>query len=267
MEQYVIRGGQLGYERLQVLARVWMPSTAALFDRFGLSTGMRCLDLGCGGGNVTLEMARRVGPAGQVVGVDIDEVKLGLARQVAAEQNLANVEFRRMNVYEWSEPDSYDVVHCRHVLQHLSRPLDVLQAMWAAVRAGGVIVVQDADFDGCFCDPPNEAFEFWVEAYQRVLRLHGGDPVVGRRLHRYFSRAGIPEPELTVVQGADTSGEAKSLPYSTVEATAEAIVKNKVASADQVSAALAQLAEFAMDPGSLVGSPRVFQAWARRPAR
>jgi ubiquinone/menaquinone biosynthesis C-methylase UbiE len=167
-EQYVIRGGQPGYERLTVLARSWRPTTAALFDRVQLGEGMRCLDLGCGSGDVTFEMAQRVGPDGSVTGVDMDEVKLGLAREAAAAQGLANVEFQQMNIYEWAEPDSYDLVYARFVLQHLSRPVDVLRSMWTGVRAGGVIVVEDADFEGSFCDPPHEGFAFWVEAYQRA---------------------------------------------------------------------------------------------------
>jgi ubiquinone/menaquinone biosynthesis C-methylase UbiE len=264
MEQYVIRGGKRGYERLQVLARNWLPTTSALFDRAGLGPGMRCLDLGCGGGDVTFELARRVGPAGQVTGVDMDEVKLDLARQAAAAGGFSNVEFRALDIYDWAEPDSYDLVYCRNVLQHLSRPVDVLRAMWAAVRAGGVIVVEDADFEGSFCDPPNEGFAFWVDAYQRVLRAHGGDPLSGRKLHRRFRDAGIPAPELTVVQRADVTGEAKTLPHSTVEASAEAIIQAGIASAGQLRAALASLADFAMDPGSVCGSPRLFQAWSRR---
>jgi ubiquinone/menaquinone biosynthesis C-methylase UbiE len=264
MERYVISGGKPGYERLKVLARTWLPTTSALLDRVGVGTGMRCLDLGCGGGDVTFELARRVAPAGHVTGVDMDGVKLGLARQAAVAHDLPNVEFRVQSVYAWAEPDSYDLVYCRNLLQHLSRPVEVLRTMWEAVRDGGVIVVEDADFEGSFCDPPNEGFAFWVEAYQRVLERHGGDPLLGRKLHRYFSAAGIPAPELTVVQRADIAGEAKTLPHSTVQATADAIISEGVASAEQVAAALASLIAFAADPGSVCGSPRLFQAWSRR---
>ncbi len=266
-EQYVIRGGQLGYERLTVLARSWQPTTSALFDRVQLGPGMRCLDLGCGSGDVTFEMAERVGPDGSVTGVDMDMVKLGLARRAAATQGLLNVEFRQMNVYEFAESDAYDLVYARFVLQHLSRPVDVLRAMWAAVRVGGVLVVEDADFEGSFCDPPHNGFAFWVEAYQRVLERHGGDPLMGRKLHRYFTDAGIPEPSVGVVQNVHRTGEAKMLPHSTVEATAEAIVAEGVATAEQVREALEGLAEFGADTQSLCGSPRVFQVWTRRAAQ
>ncbi len=82
MERYVIRGGRRGYERLQLLARERWPDTAALFARVGLGSGMDAIDLGCGGGEVTFEIARLVAP-GQVTGIDMDEVKLGLARDAA----------------------------------------------------------------------------------------------------------------------------------------------------------------------------------------
>ena len=264
MERYVIRGGEWGYQRLQVLARCWHPTTSALFDRVGLAPGMRCLDLGCGGGDMSFELARRVGPDGSVVGIDMDEVKLALAAEAAVKQGLENLEFRAMNVYEWAEAGSCDIVYCRFLLQHLSRPVDVLRTMWQAVTVGGAIVVEDADFGGSFCDPPNPGFAFWVDAYQRVLERHGGDPQLGRKLHRLFPAAGIPEPAITLAQRTDSTGENKTLPYSTVSATAEAIVHEGIATAEEVEAALANLADFAEDPASLCGSPRVFQAWSRR---
>ena len=73
MEPYVIRGGQQGYERLKVLARAHWPGTSALLERVVLHPGMRCLDLGCGGGDVTLELARLIGPDGHVTGIDMDK--------------------------------------------------------------------------------------------------------------------------------------------------------------------------------------------------
>ena len=65
---YVIRGGLEGRERLRVLGRVMRTSSMSLFDRLGLRDGLTCLDVGCGGGDATLELARRVAPAGRVIG-------------------------------------------------------------------------------------------------------------------------------------------------------------------------------------------------------
>ena len=265
MERYVIRGGETGYDRLGVLAAAWHDTTFELLDRAGLRTGMTCLDLGCGGGHVTRDLARRVGPAGHVVGVDMDPVKLELAQRAADEQGLSNVEFRELNVYDWDERDRYDLAYCRNLLQHVSRPLDVTKSMWAGVRPGGVLVIEDADFEGAFCDPPSEAYDFWDSAYQQVLARHGGDPLSGRKLHRRFLELGIPGPTTTVVQRVDITGDAKLMPYLTILATADAILAEGLATRERLESILAELRAGAEDPTLVWGSPRLFQTWARKP--
>ena len=226
---------------------------------------MRCLDVGCGGGAVTMDLARRVGAGGAAGGIDLDEVKLELARVAAVADGLANVEFRAMNVYELAEPQSFDVVYCRFVLQHLERPDEVLRATWAAVRPGGVLVVEDADFEGLFCDPPNDGFAFYARSYQQVLARHGGNPVVGRTLHRLFTEAGVSAPEFDVVMTVASDGDAKALPLLTLGATADLIVQDGIATRAEVDAASSSLAPFIADHATVIGSPRAFQAWSRRP--
>jgi hypothetical protein len=97
-----------------------------------------------------------------------------------------------------------------------------------------------------------------------VVRRHGGDPVLGRKLHRCFALACIPVPGLTIVQHADLDGDGKRLVGLTVEGTAEDLVRDGIANRDEIEAALASLADFAEDRGSVCGSPRLFQAWSRR---
>jgi 2-polyprenyl-3-methyl-5-hydroxy-6-metoxy-1,4-benzoquinol methylase len=264
MERYVLRGGQLGYERLQLLARVHRPGTAELFLEAGIRPGMVCLDLGCGGGEVTFDLARLVEPGGTVTGIDMDEDKLALARQSIPGQGVTNVEFLAQNVSDWDEPGRYDVVYCRFLLQHLSDPVGLLRRMWAAVRPGGMIAVEDADFDGLFCDPPNSGFEFWRTMYPRVCALNGGDPAIGRKLRRYFFEAGIPEPELRLRQGVAAEGDVKDLAVSTVDASAEAIIAAGLATREELTAALADLTAFAARSDTIMGDPRIFQLWTAR---
>jgi SAM-dependent methyltransferase len=264
VERYAIRGGKEGYERLLLLARERWPDTAALFKRAGLSPGMRCIDLGCGGGEVTLEIARLVGPGGSVIGVDMDEIKLNLARREAVGRGLGNVEFRLQDVGDWDEPDGYDAVYCRFLLQHLSQPVGLLRRMWAGVRPGGVLLVEDADFDGWCCHPPNDGFDFFVRTYGQLLQRRGGDHAMGRKLYTCFESAGIPRPQVALTQPAWTEGEGKTLAWSTLEATREAIVSERVASEAEISAALLALQEFTEDPDTLICGPRNFQLWSSR---
>src|SRR5260221_2881410 len=227
MERYVIRGGRAGYERLQLLARDRWPDTRALFAHAGVGAGlpgMRCIDLGCGGGEVTFELAKLIAPGGTVIGVDMDEIKLALARDAAAERGVMNVAFRALNVYDWDEPATYDVVFCRFLLHHLSQPVALLLRMWAAVRPGGVIIVEDADFDGWGCHPANEGFAFFLRTYREVVRRGGGDHAIGRKLYAYFLDAGIPDAHVGLVTPLYVAGEGKTLALSTLEATAAAIL-------------------------------------------
>lgn len=263
MSGYVIRGGRPGYDRLALLARERWPDTAALLARAGVSAGMRCVDIGCGGGAVTLELARLVAPDGTVTGVDMDEVKVGLARQAASESGVRNAEFRVLDVGDWDEPGGYDAVYSRFLLQHLTGPAGLVGRMWAAVRDGGVLIVEDVDWDGWCCEPPDAGFDMFVDAYRRVLQRHGGDAAVGRRLYRYFLAAGIPAPRVQLVQPLH-EGEAKVLAWSTLDATADAIVAEGLASADQLADALASLRRLAEDERTLICGPRVFQLWSRR---
>ena len=263
----MIRGGQEGYERLLLLARDRWPDTAALFERAALSAGMRCVDLGCGGGAVTLEMARLVGPEGSVTGVDMDEIKLDLGRRAAERRGLANVEFRALNVQDWEDPGGCDAVYCRFLLQHLSQPGDLLRRMWAAVRPGGVLIVEDADFDGWCCHPGNAGFDFFVRLYGQVVQRCGGDHTIGRKLYDCFLAAGIPGAAVALVQSLWLAGEGKTLAWSTLEASTEAILSERLATKDEVTAALTSLERFTADPQTLICGPRVFQLWSRRPLR
>ena len=152
---------------------------------------------------------------------------------------------------DWDGTAGYDAVYARFLLHHLSQPEALPRRMWAALAGGGVLVVEDADFDRWCCDPPNAGFEFFLDAYRRVLARRGGDHATGRKLYRWFLAAGIPHPQITLVQPVH-QGEAKMLAWSTLDATADAIIADGIATRDQVTAALASLRRFTDDPGTLI---------------
>ncbi len=262
---YVIRGGRAGADRLQVLARSLRPGTDALLDRVGVPPGTRCLDVGCGPGDVTLELARRAGKQGLTTGVDMDAIKLDIARGRAEAAGLANVEFVVAQIEQLPDLPPQDVVYSRNVVQHLPEPVEALRAMWARVGAGGVLVVEDADFPGTFSYPPEAAIDFWNERYSQVLRCHGGDPESGRKLVSRFAAAGIPDPQISIVQRAYLNDEGKQIPYLTVEATAEAMIAANIATAFEIDEAASRLRDLSTDPSVLFGMPRIVQVWARRP--
>ena len=89
---------------------------------------MKCLDVGCGGGHVTLLMASMVGPEGKVTGTDTDEEIIELAQEDADAAKLDNVEFRQIDACTWQWHEEYDLAYARFLLSHLSEPERCLAA-------------------------------------------------------------------------------------------------------------------------------------------
>lgn len=261
---YIIRGGAEGKQRLEVLARVLWPTTARLLMEAGLAAGMTCLDLGCGGGDVTLELAALVGPRGKAVGIDMDEVKLDLARQAASQRGLTQVQFRRLNVRDWTETAQYDFIYSRFLLTHLADPLHLLRQMRTAARPGGRVVVEDIDFTGSFCQPPCAAFDAYVRLYRAAAARQGADADIGPKLHGMLLDAGWRDLTLNVIQPAFAAGEGTQLAVLTLSNIADLLRREKLATEVELQAILVELTQLTADPRTLISLPRIFQLWGRR---
>jgi SAM-dependent methyltransferase len=266
VKQYVIRGGVEGRERLRVLARVMHASSAALLDRIGLSDGQSCLDVGCGGGDMTRELARRVAPHGKAMGADIDRTKLELARHEAEQQGVANVGFQLTDACELPGARQFDVVYARFLLTHLSDPDAAVTAFHRLLRPGGLVAVEDVDFSGYFTYPECPAFRRYHALYCDAVRRRGANPNIGPRLPLLLKECGFEDVGVSVVQPIGTQGEVKLINALTMENIAEAVLQDGLATRGEIDELVRQLNEFAEDHNTLAGMPRVVQTWGRRPA-
>ena len=102
-------------------------SAAYLLPR--LRPDARVLDVGCGPGTITADLAGLV-PDGEVTGIDAAVGVLAQARQEAERRGRDNVRFETGDVYRLGYPDgTFDVVHAHQVMQHLSNPVAALREM------------------------------------------------------------------------------------------------------------------------------------------
>lgn len=267
-KDYAIRGGALGRERLRTLARVMSASTASLFDRVGINDGQLCLDIGCGGGDVTLELAKRVGPRGKAIGADIDETQLDIARREADAEGIRNVEFRPLDI-RTTDTDigsNFDVVYARFLLTHLDDPSNAIAVFYRHVCPGGLVIVEDIHFNGYFTYPESEAFQRYKELYCTLVRRRGGDPNIGPRLPFLLTDGGFETVDMTLVQPVGTKGEVKLMNPITLENIADAILQDGLASQQEIGTLIQELTRFAENPRTVAGVPRIIQAWGRRPA-
>jgi 2-polyprenyl-3-methyl-5-hydroxy-6-metoxy-1,4-benzoquinol methylase len=265
-KEYVIRGGVEGRERLRVLGRVVYPGTASFLDRLGVRPGMSCLDVGCGGGDVTVELARRVAPEGRVIGVDLDETTLELARREAEAAEVDNVEFRSLDVREQQCGSGFDLVYARFLITHLRDPESTTARFLEHLRPGGLLAVEDIDFGGSFAWPESEAFRRYGKLYCEVVRRRGGDPNIGRRLPSILRAGGVENVEMNVVQPMGTEGEVKLIDPITMESIADSVLEEGLATQAEIEEIVEALYRVAADPGTVAALPRIVQVWGRRPA-
>ncbi len=262
---YVIRGGVEGRERLRILSRVMQPTSLDLLHRTGIRPGMVCLEVGCGGGDLAFDMARAVGPAGRVLGTDIDQEKLDLANREARTLGLRNVEFRLGDITETTPGVNFDLVHARFLLTHLANPDQALARMRAALRPGGLIVVEDIDFRGHFSYPDSSALRRYVELYTEIVRRKGADANIGPRLPALLTSAGFENLQMHVVQPAATVGEIKLLTPLTMENIAGSVVAGGLASHDETERLVEELYDYAHTSGTVGCFPRIVEVWGNAP--
>lgn len=158
-----------------------------------LHPGQRILDVGCGPGTITIDLARRVAP-GQVVGIDNEPAPLEAAATEAGEQGVTTVSFALGEIYRLDYPDgAFDVVHAHQVLQHLTEPVAAFREMRRVCRPGGIVAARDADYAAMTWYPGDARLDHWLELYRRVARSNRAEPDAGRRLLAWAHTAGFAE--------------------------------------------------------------------------
>ncbi len=162
-----------------------------------LNRGMRLVDVGCGPGSITCELAAAVAP-GTVVGVDADAGVLRTAAERAAALHLGTVIFEQANAYALPHGDAtFDAAHAHQLLQHLREPVAALAEMRRVVVPGGLVAARDADYGTMVHSPQFEGIERWRELYREVARRTGVCADAGRLLPQWFFAAGLTDPVTT----------------------------------------------------------------------
>jgi len=158
-----------------------------------LVPGLTVLDVGCGPGTITLDLAEAVAP-GRVLGIDVVAEPLDAARASAEARGDATTEFGLGDVYDLDLPDdSVDVVHAHQVLQHLSDPVAALREMRRVCRPGGLVAARDADYAAMVWYPADPRLDDWMRVYQGVTRSNGAEPSAARYLRAWAHTAGFED--------------------------------------------------------------------------
>jgi len=264
-EHYILATGGKDVERLRLLHEVYGPGTQALLQRVGLRDGQHVVEIGCGSGNIACWVAQQVAPSGSVMAIDISPEQIEEARQQAQRLNLRNIEFQVADAYSSRLPEgTFDIVYCRLVLIHLTRPEAALRAMQSLARPGGHVVCEEMDLGCWICDPPSNAMTRFFALNAALGERRGENFSLGASLHRLFREVGFARPDVAANFVLALRGEQKRLLGLTFAEFAPELVSEELASQEEVDRVTADLMTLADDETTLFGFPLVAQVWAVR---
>ena len=183
----------------------------SFWDRFGAATvaalplaaGHTVLDLCCGTGASAIPAARLVGQEGRVLGIDVAESLLDMARAKAASEGLANIEFRAGDATRTALPDGgFDAVICVFGVFFTPDMARFVAEMWRLIRPGGVLAITTWG-EGLF-EPGNTAFWESVREVEPSLfkAFNPWDEITTRAaLADLLARGGVAHPAIRATSG------------------------------------------------------------------
>lgn len=240
-------------ERLAALERQLDPVSRAAIWQLGLAAGWRCWEAGAGGGSMAAWLAGQVTGSGSVLATDIDISGL-------AGLHHANVTVARHDVEREEVPSGpFDLIHARLLLEHLREPAAVVGKLASALRAGGWLVLEDADGLRFDAEPGHRAFAAITGPWERAARAAGWNACYGRDLVADLRRAGLGQVAGRAYRDHRPGGGAWLVARLGIERMRDHIQREGASPAD-LDDALAALD----DPTrTIIGAP-IVTAWGQR---
>ena len=245
--------------RLAALELALDPGTRQHIDRLGVAPGWRCAEVGAGGGAVARWLAQRVTPGGEVFATDLETDFL--EREAGRDHGLRVL---RHDITTDDLPGGLDLVHARWLVEWLQDKRGALGRMVAALRSGGVLLVEEPDFVTIYETAQPSALRHVVVAAMRHLEATCPiDCEYGRRLLDDLQAVGLVDVEaegrVPVVRGG-TPPAAHFLGL-TLEKLRDPLLGTGLVGDAEFAAAIAAL----HDPAATIVMPMTVAAWGRRP--
>lgn len=248
-------------ERLAAIEAGLDPFTIQCLEKIGVAEGWCCLEVGAGAGSIAAWLCRRVGPSGKVVATDLQTKFLEAI-------DAPNLEVRKHDITKDElEPDAFDLVSARKVLEHLPDPSAALRRMAAVLRPGGCLNVEDTDLASFMrvSFPHRDRFERAYQKFIESLSSAGFQPKLGVRLGDELRAVGLRDVSLIgmTLEGTGGSDQPGNKVYRmTIERMRERMVKAGLLTNEEVDQLLADLQSPELHAITAIHCA----AWGRKPA-
>ena len=265
-DKYFLGHSSTEQRRLQQQAEELGADSMWLFDQLRLSPGCRVVEIGCGPQGCLQILAERVGPAGSVVGVEVSEEAVTLARAFVAQCRLGCVDVRHGDAKATGLPrNTFDLATARLVLINVPEPEAIVAEMAALVRPGGVVALHEADWEMALCDPPLPAWSSMIQVFLKYSRANAIDPSIGRRIASLLRDSGLTDIRFNpFIHVYDVNHSRRTLLSQFAGNLRSRILANGIMTADEFDDCRESIERHLADPDTLVMWAH-FQAWGTKP--
>ncbi len=268
-QPYVLGTGNDEAFRLGLQHRLWSNAAFDLWLRAGLQPGMRVLDLGCGPGHATLDIAQIVGQQGRVVGVDESAAFLKQLGNEAEARRFSNIDRVLGDAQKLDQclpspatDDYFDLAYTRWVFCFVASPDEMVKGLRRVLRPGGKLVVQDYfnyEF-GITLAPRKEAFTKAIKAVGQSWRSRGGNPDIMGELPRILRHHGFEIEHMDVQQRiARPNTSMWHWPWTFFNSFLPKLVESGFLTQADSDAALREIAAISNDETAFMLLPPVFE--------
>lgn len=267
--EYVLGTHDAELRRLGFQHQVWAAPTAAAWERARFGPGQRLLDVGCGPGYATFDLADLVGADGHVLAVDVSQRFVSHLEAERTRRGIAQVEPIVQDLEQLDVPAaSVDGAFARWVLCFVRDPAAVVAHVARALRPGGALVVLDyCHYEALMMAPRSAAMERVIEAVADSFRRSGGNPDVGRDVPAMMRRAGLEVEVLRPLVRLARPGTALwEWPWSFFVNFLPGLVASGGLTAAEHEAFVRDWAERSRDPSAWLTTPPMVEVIGRKPA-
>lgn len=265
--EYVLGTSNAELERLGLQHKLWSAQALALWERAGFAPGQTIIDLGCGPGFATFDLAVLLGQTGRVIAVDESPRFLEHLRSEVARRGLRNVETVESDAQKLALPEATaDGAYARWVLCFLKAPELAVAGIARALRRGGVFAIQDYfNYEALTLAPRSRIMTRVVRAVGESWRAHGGDPDFVGRLPEICTRCGLVVREIRPILRAARPGSLLwEWPTTFFRNFVPVLVQSGFLTAAEQQEFEQEWAERTKDPNTFFFTPPVFDVIAER---
>jgi SAM-dependent methyltransferase len=253
--------------RLGVQHRVWRARALDAWQRAGFGPGQTVIDVGCGPGYASLDLAELVGPDGRVLSIDRSRRFLDTLERVRDERGLRQIETVELDLDDGELPSvDADAAWSRWVFAFVRQPRALLERVAERLKPGGKLVLNEYfDYRTWRVSPRSAEFEDLVSVVMKSWRETGGEPDIGLDLPRWLTELGFDVRSLTpIVHVVPASSFVWQWPKSFIETGVARLVELGALTPERARAFHAAYAAREAAPNTLMFTPAVLEIIAVR---